>query len=174
MKSTKKQYRVLLADLDGTIIETSTGNTFPAGVWDMKLKFDVLEAIKNMHLEIVYIVSNQGGIALGHVDEMKFNCKLTYVYACISEFTGIERVDGDYCESNDKSNVCRKPNTGMIDSFLDTWNLEADKKIDKADCLMIGDASGKPGDFSDSDKRCAENACIDYLDVLDFVKTYGN
>ena len=27
----------------------------------------------------------------------------------------------------------------------------------KEECIMIGDASGKPGDFSDSDKKCAEN-----------------
>lgn len=30
-------------------------------------------------------------------------------------------------------------------------------------------ASGKPGDFSDSDRKCAENFGIDYLDVEDFV-----
>lgn len=35
---------------------------------------------------------------------------------------------------------------------------------------MIGDASGKEGQFSDSDKRCAENFGVDYLDVNDFVK----
>ena len=36
---------------------------------------------------------------------------------------------------------------------------------------MIGDASGKPGQFSDSDKKCAENFGIDYLDVEDFLQT---
>lgn len=35
---------------------------------------------------------------------------------------------------------------------------------------MIGDASGKPGDFSDSDKKCAENFGIDYIDVRDFLE----
>ena len=35
---------------------------------------------------------------------------------------------------------------------------------------MIGDASGKPGQFSDSDKRTAENFGIDYLDIEDFLK----
>lgn len=35
--------------------------------------------------------------------------------------------------------------------------------------LMIGDASGKPGQFSDSDKRTAENFGIDYMDVEDFL-----
>ena len=31
---------------------------------------------------------------------------------------------------------------------------------------MIGDASGKSGDFSDSDKKCAENFGIDVRDFL--------
>ena len=35
---------------------------------------------------------------------------------------------------------------------------------------MIGDASGKEGQFSDSDKKTAENFGIDYLDMEDFVK----
>jgi hypothetical protein len=34
---------------------------------------------------------------------------------------------------------------------------------------MIGDASGKPGDFSDSDKKFAENLQIDYIDVDDLL-----
>ena len=44
---------------------------------------------------------------------------------------------------------------------------------DKDDMLMIGDASGLPGQFSNSDKKCAENFEIDYLDVSEFVKTYS-
>lgn len=166
---TNKKYRVLLTDLDGTLIDTSSGNAFPTGVADMRLKFDVIEAIRKMQPEIIYVVSNQGGIASGFVDEMHFQCKLHYIFACLEELTGCKRIDGDYCATNDKSDAHRKPNTAMIDEFLRTWNLEAGKTIDKAECLMIGDASGKPGDFSDSDKQCAENAGIDYLDVNDFV-----
>lgn len=35
------------------------------------------------------------------------------------------------------------------------------------ECIMIGDASGKPGD---SDRKCAENFGIDYIDVRDFLE----
>ena len=45
-------------------------------------------------------------------------------------------------------------------------NLSYNKK----EMIMIGDASGKPGDFSDSDKKCAENFGIDYIDVRDFLE----
>lgn len=34
---------------------------------------------------------------------------------------------------------------------------------------MIGDASGKDGQWSDADKKTAENFGIDYMDVTDFV-----
>lgn len=54
----------------------------------------------------------------------------------------------------------------MVDCFIDQYRL------DREDCLMIGDASGKEGDFSDSDKKCAENAEIEYMDVYDFIKLY--
>ena len=35
--------------------------------------------------------------------------------------------------------------------------------------LMVGDASGLPGQFSDSDKVCAEKAGVEYMDVITFV-----
>ena len=38
---------------------------------------------------------------------------------------------------------------------------------------MIGDASGKPGQFSNSDLKTAECFSIDYLDVEEFVDIYG-
>ena len=44
-----------------------------------------------------------------------------------------------------------------------------DFKVIKSKSLMIGDASGKEGQFSDSDKKCAWNFGIDYLDVEDFL-----
>lgn len=34
---------------------------------------------------------------------------------------------------------------------------------------MVGDASGLPGQFSDSDKVCAEKAGVDYMDVIQFL-----
>lgn len=43
----------------------------------------------------------------------------------------------------------------------------------KSVTLMIGDASGLEGQFSDSDKRTAENFGINYLDVNEFVNLYN-
>ena len=41
----------------------------------------------------------------------------------------------------------------------------------KSKSLMIGDESGKEEQFSDSDKKTAENFGIDYMDVEDFLNT---
>ena len=53
----------------------------------------------------------------------------------------------------------------MLENMCYIWEVQ-----NKHEMLMIGDASGKPGDFSDSDKKCAENFGIDYIDVRDFLK----
>ena len=72
-----------------------------------------------------------------------------------------------YCASMDKDNPYRKPNTGMLETLLKTY---VKKVPDFKEMLMIGDASGKEGQFSDSDKKTAENFKIDYIDVEDFLK----
>ena len=47
---------------------------------------------------------------------------------------------------------------------------EDDVEYIKQKSIIIGNASGKEGQFSDSDKKTAENFGIDYMDVNDFVK----
>ena len=55
-----KKYKVLFCDMDGTLIETASGETFPKGIWDMKFKFDVLDTIKNLNPKVIFIVTNHG------------------------------------------------------------------------------------------------------------------
>ena len=163
-----KEYKVIFCDLDGTLIDTISGETFPKGIWDMKIKFDVLDAIKKLNPEYIFIVTNQGGIESGFVDEYNFCSKLLYVVDAISEYCGC-KCCGKYCSTNDKSNPYRKPNTKTLENFL-KYDVGDDFEYIKQKSLMIGDASGKEGQFSDSDKKTAENFGIDYLDVNDFIK----
>lgn len=163
-----KKYEIIFADLDGTLIDTITGETFPKGIWDMKIKFDVLDAIKKLNPQYILIVSNQGGIESGFVDEYNFSSKSEYVTRAIKEYCGCECY-AMYCKTNDKTDLYRKPNVGMLENLLENY-VGDDFDYIKSISLMIGDASGKEGQFSDSDKKCAENFDIDYLDVNDFVK----
>ena len=168
MNEILKNKKVIFCDLDGTLIETISGETFPKGIWDMKLRFDVLYSIKKLNPEYVLIVSNQGGIENGFVDAQKFNTKLVYIVKSIGEYCGCECC-AMYCDTNNKSDPYRKPNTKMLETLLEDY-VGNDIEYIKQKSLMIGDASGKEGQFSDSDKKTAENFGIDYMDVNDFVK----
>ena len=82
--------KVLFCDLDGTLIDTISGEPFPKGIWDMKIKFDVLDAIKKLNPECILIVSNQGGIEKGFVNRRNFEFKMEYLCRSIKEYTGIQ------------------------------------------------------------------------------------
>lgn len=67
----------------------------------------------------------------------------------------------------------------MIDQYMDyikfiNDNVDEENKIIYDTIMMIGDASGKEGQFSDSDKKTAGNFGCEYMDVDDFVYKYNN
>ena len=164
-----KKYDVIFSDLDGTLINTISGETFPKGIWDMKIRFEVLDKIKEVKPEYLLIVSNQGGIESGFVDAHDFHVKSEYIARAISEYCDC-KCYAMYCTTNNKSDSHRKPNIGMLESLLEKY-VGDDFDYIKQKSLMIGDASGKEGQFSDSDKKTAENFGIDYMDVNDFINT---
>lgn len=163
--------KVIFIDLDGTLIDTESGEIFPKGIWDMKIQMDVWLALKKFveenHTEFVCIVTNQGGIEAGYIDKHFWFHKLQYIQVALKQFLGIE-IMSSYCSSNDKNDPARKPNTGMLKCLLETWDIDCDK----SEMIMIGDASGKPNDFSDTDKKTAENFGIDYMDVIELILRY--
>lgn len=166
-----KKYKVLFCDLDGTLIETLSGNTFPKGIWDMRFRFDVLDAIKKLTPDYILIVSNQGGIEKGFVDADHFKAKAQYIVASITEHCDCKCAISYYA-SNDKESPYRKPNTKMLEYLTENY-VGDDFDFIKSRTLMIGDASGLEGQFSDSDKKTAENFGIDYMDVNEFIKVYS-
>lgn len=165
------RYKVIFADLDGTLIDTISGGLFPKGIWDMRIKFDVLDKIKEINPKCLLIITNQGGIEKGFVNRRNFEFKMEYLCRSIKEYTGIE-VEYSYCEKNDTNWKYRKPNIGMIDSLMYKMINRGvvENGILSDHILMIGDASGKEGQFSDSDKKCAENAGFKYMDIADFIQ----
>ena len=164
-----KKYEIIFSDLDGTLINTISGETFPKGIWDMQIRFEVLDKIKEIKPEYFLIVSNQGGIESGFIDAHNFRAKLEYITRAIREYCYCECY-GMYCTTNDETDLYRKPNVGMLENLLESY-VGDDFDYIKQKSLMIGDASGKEGQFSDSDKKTAENFGIDYMDVDDFVNT---
>ena len=176
MNKEVKNKKNLFADLDGTLIKTKSGETFPKGIWDMEFRFEVLDAIKKLKPLALLIVSNQGGVESGFVNRRNFEFKMEYIIRSIKEYTG-SFVEYSCCYSNDNNNQYRKPNTGLLGSLfyrVQTKWFNGEHITYDEDYLMIGDASGKEGQFSDTDKKTAENFGIDYLDVDDFVKLVNN
>ena len=120
MNENLQNKKVIFCDLDGTLIETISGETFPKGVWDMRIKFDVLDAIKKLNPEYIFIMSNQGGIESGFVDEYDFKNKIGYIACAIREYCDC-KCYYMYCETNDKSDPYRKPNTGMLEILVKSY-----------------------------------------------------
>ena len=159
--------KILFTDLDGTLIVIKSGETFPKDTHDWKFKDGIIQAIQNYKPDLVYIVTNQGGIELGYVDELEFNIKLSDIEYHFATSTFIP-ISHDYCASNNPRDPLRKPNTGLLVPMFATMS-----DYSNVEYLMIGDVSGRPGSFSGSDRQCADNAKVPYMDVEDFIKTYS-
>ncbi len=174
-----QEKKILFADLDGTLITTASGKTYAEDCTDFRIRKDVLDKIKTMEgLRYLAVVTNQGGVPQyisQHDVEVKIKAVVEFLLSYYSKNPfhpekedDLLRISAEYCASMKKDHPLRKPNTGMLANFL---KYSGCQNADKSVMLMIGDASGKPGQFSDSDKKCAENFGIDYLDVEDFLKT---
>lgn len=182
------RYKIIFMDLDGTLIETASGKTFPENILDFKVKKEVIDKLallykeaeeRNDDLPWICIVTNQGGVELGYQTSEAMRDKIGLIVLGIREIINVElgknitdrktvKIIWNMCISNDKDNSDRKPNTGMLGNHC-YFIEKVDKFYSKKEMLMVGDASGLPGQFSDSDKKCAENFGIDYMDVQEFV-----
>lgn len=169
-----KDKRVLFIDMDDTLIKTVSGKTFPEDITDFRIQLPVLNAIvKNLpNLGYFFIVTNQGGVGT-YFTQDDIETKILNINDFCHCYLSDHLKNGKYlicnwlyCASMD--GPWRKPNTGMLEWLQDYYKLV--RHTDKSQMIMIGDASGKPGDFSDSDKKCAENFGIDYIDVRDFLE----
>jgi len=155
----------VFADLDGTLIETVSGKAFPESVNDWKIKEGVLQALHNYGCTSLHIVTNQGGIEMGFVNREEWFDKINNIIALLHKKMPGVKIYFDVCTSNDKNNPMRKPNPGMVIKWTPSF-------YKPSRCIMIGDASGLPGQFSDSDRKCAENANIGYMDIEEFINKY--
>lgn len=106
----------------------------------MRIRFEVLDKIKEIKPKCLLIVTNQGGIESGFVYAHNFRAKSEYITRAIHEYCDCECYTM-YCETNDKTDPYRKPNTGMLDDLLENY-VGDDFEYIKQISLMIGDANG--------------------------------
>jgi D-glycero-D-manno-heptose 1,7-bisphosphate phosphatase len=153
--------KALLFDLDGTLIETKSGKTFPVDAGDWKFREGVLERARlsfhpahgTTHL---LIITNQGGIEAGYHTQEEIENKLEIIVAQIKQAIPEAVVNFYYCPS--MTGPDRKPNPGMINRAAQEYDLDLSR------CLMVGDM--------DSDKEAAANAGVSYLDINHFMRAW--
>lgn len=128
-------------DLDGTIIVTKSGRTFAKDKDDWQFNGDILKKIEEYVDKGYYlmIVSNQGGIEMGHVSLNDFRLKIRKVVNEVIVATGIpfSRVGYRFSITNNPEDYYRKPNPGMA------YDLALAYILNLKECVMVGDASGK-------------------------------
>jgi len=154
----KQLNKALFIDLDGTIIKTKSGNTFPIDIYDWEFNTGVLTKLKHYSNEnyVICIVTNQGGIEMGHITDEEFQNKISVIIQEIEDYirTGISAV---YCPS--MNGYHRKPMPGMA------YKLAIELHLDLKNSIMVGDR--------EEDKGFAEMAQIGtFVHVNDFTGNY--
>jgi len=161
-------------DVDGTLIETKSGGTFPKHAYDWKFwcPRDTVQArLKEYHnagYSIVFI-SNQR-YAPTSKPHLNFKSKMPLVGKALVDIPFRVLAATAY----DKY---RKPSTGMYD-LVEQLHLQHGITIDKSASFYVGDAAGRsvncPGkrdvskDHADTDKGFAQNVGIEFYTPEEF------
>lgn len=153
------QKKIVFVDLDGTLIETKSGRTFPTNYKDWKLKPNIISYVKGYRDKgyLVILVTNQGGIERGLVDVNEFSQKLEDV----QKASGI--IFDKIYVADRMTSLFRKPLSNALVKDLKKGGIE----VDKSNSLMIGDAGGRATDFSDSDFIFAKGLGISFTHAKD-------
>ncbi|EGW33405.1 uncharacterized protein SPAPADRAFT_71256 [Spathaspora passalidarum NRRL Y-27907] len=171
-----KQVKVAAFDLDGTLIETKSGYKFSRGPTDWKWWQDknimakLQELISEGYLLVVF--TNQGGVIPEKTSKSytNFTSKLNYINAVVESKTGKhllvfaspKRPTKGYGRSTEEQhNHTRKPEIGMWEAlveYLNSFGFE----VDVENSFFVGDAAGRKKDFSDSDKKFADGAGLQF------------
>ena len=168
--------KLLLLDLDGTVREPISDNTFITNPEDQRLIKGVEEKFKEYNYWTVIGVTNQGGVAAGHktlencIAEQYFTLELAWRLEAILFCPDVEGKECWVVESEFLEPYCvtirgynfRKPGAGMLDfAHRLTWNWEgkqASNSIEES--LMVGDI--------EEDKLAAKAANIPFMWAKDW------
>lgn len=148
----KIKYKKLACfDLDHTFITTKSGNTFPKNADDWILfnnnvENKIKELIKQKYQIVIF--SNQSNMDKSEKKYSDF----------IDKFNNINKIFNNKIELVVAfgKNEYRKPGIGMWEFYTKNRNVDIQKSF------YVGDAAGRKNDFSDSDKKFAENIGISF------------
>lgn len=161
-----KEVKVIFIDLDGTLIQTKSGNTFPVNNDDWKIIDSVWRVLPLMlrQFDHIMIVTNQGGFRNDPV-RLTQQFKRFKLSKIESLLVSTIHAPGKFLPSiiaPDFKSPYRKPRIGWVEDYFSKRGMIVSK-----DSVMIGDAGGREGDFSDSDLKFASNLGINFLHAKD-------
>ncbi|RPA77395.1 polynucleotide kinase 3'-phosphatase [Ascobolus immersus RN42] len=157
----KEPRKIAAFDLDSTLIKTKSGNKHPKDEHDWLFFHPSVPAkLKSLHESShqVIIFSNQAGIKLDskakvNKREQQFKSKVNSVLSNLNLPISV------YAATT--KDIYRKPRTGMWDEMVDDYDLDV-HGVDLENSFLVGDAAGREGDFSASDKNFAANLNIKF------------
>lgn len=161
--------KIYMFDLDYTIIKTKSGKKFPIDKTDweflyptVKTKFEEL----NMKNILVGIISNQKGL--------KTESQITDWIDKIKDISTYIHIDFVFASITDDR--FRKPLTGSYEYIKEKFlNINWETIISQNKIYYIGDAFGRPNDFSDTDIKFALNCKLKFkIPEIFFNKVFFN
>ncbi|KAJ5625954.1 hypothetical protein N7510_002263 [Penicillium lagena] len=165
------QRKIAAFDLDSTLITTKSGNTFAKSATDWKWwHASVPSRLQELYSEgfQVVVVSNQKKISLkkdlksGHSDSKSL---ATFKEKTSAIMTQLELPLSVYAAT--ENDEYRKPRMGMWRELLDDYDLDV-AGVDLSGSVFVGDAAGRPGDHSSTDRGFAANIGIPFKTPEEF------
>ena len=135
-QSTREKLKIaIFFDLDGTVINTKSGETFPKDKDDWKLVPGVRNIMHQAQLQEteIVIISNQGGIESKYISKAHFEEK---IFKIVKTLDLEKPVHAYYCPTNDPNDIYRKPDAGMF------YQAALDHNLYLLRSVMVGDGSG--------------------------------
>lgn len=130
-------------DLDSTLVVPKSGKKFPASASDWQYKYDNVKSNlqKLAKTHTIYIVTNQAGISTKKETIESVSKRITTIIQDLNiPVTAFIPTAKD---------IWRKPNTTIIEKYIPLTTVKS--------ILYVGDAAGRPSDFSDTDHKFAYN-----------------
>ena len=124
--------------MDGCLITTQSGRTFPTGPDDWKfLSGKVSKKLKSLHEDgfNVVIFTNQAGIEKKKTKESDIKKKINSIMSSLGFPIQAFASTGE--------NIYRKPATGQWDFLMKLHNYDV-SQIDMVNSFFVGDAAGRP------------------------------
>lgn len=148
-----KKIKLAFFDMDNTIISTISGRKFPKDEFDWKWLFEcVPDKLRWLwkHRYVVGVFTNQAKNDSSHA------ATITRKIEAIIDALGIP-IQFYMATTND---TYRKPYKGMWEDMLERNNITPERVSKHS--FYCGDAAGRKGDFSDSDRAFAWNCGITF------------